>query len=326
MSDIEAALDLGSSFISSACTKTGFIVKEPSVVALGPGGKTAAGIAAAKLAKSSGAKLVSPIVEGAVTDKDKAQALIKTVLGKVLPRNTFFSRTVVMCAVPCAMGKTEKQKIEYVLDTLSVKKVRFIEAPLAASAQIFNEFNADKGVICDMGSDKTDVAVISGGEILSGCTLYHSGRQIDREIAGFVDSKYNVRISEEEAEKVKRAAGSLYQNDLSAAEAQGTNTFKGVAETIEITARELYDLLAGIIGKYAQIIDSLLASLPPEIAPAVKNQGVFLCGGLSNLSGIDKFLLEALKINVRIPSSPDTVCIKGALKMFKHGFASATRK
>lgn len=320
MANIEVALDLGSYYVTAASKATNFIVKEPSLVAVDPLNKSikAAGLAAVKLYKSPLSKvtLVPPFVDGAVADKEGAKLLVKGVLAKVLPKNSLFSRTVVICAVPCALPKTEKQKIEYILNMLSVKQVRFVEAPLAAAVEIYRQFNVDKGVVCDMGADKTDIAVLSGSAILGGCTLYYGGRSIDKEIIDFVNAKYNVLLGGDEAEKVKRKAGSLYPNDLSSAETQGMNTVRGVLETIEVTARELYDLISGAVSKYAEVVENLLSSLPAGAAQEIRSQGVFLCGGLTGLSGIDKFFLEALQMNVRIPASPDNVNIKGALALF----------
>ncbi|HPG92083.1 MAG TPA: rod shape-determining protein [Clostridia bacterium] len=320
MAHIDIALDLGSEYITAVSAKTGLIIKEPAVVAVDAiDNKTikAAGLAAIKMCKGQLAKvkLYRPIIEGAVADKDKAKFLLKTLVAKVLPNSSPFSRATVLCVVPCAMTKNEKQKIEFVLNMINVKQTRFITAPIASATEIFKQFNTDKGIICDMGADKTDIAIVVSKEIISGCSIYYSGRQIDEDIVSFVHKKYNLQISTEEAEKLKRECASLYPNDVSSAEVCGINVLKGVLETVEITARELYDVVANVINKYCQVIESLLASISPEAAKGVKNEGVFLCGGLSKINGIEKYFLDGLKLNVRVPSEPDNLNALGALQL-----------
>ncbi|HRX13840.1 MAG TPA: rod shape-determining protein [Eubacteriales bacterium] len=320
MANFDIALDLGSQYITVACAKTGLVIKEPSVVAVDAvDNKTikAAGLTAVKMSASQLAKvkLCRPIVEGAVEDKDKARFLLKTLISKVLPDSSPFSRAAVLCVVPCALTKNEKQKIEFVLNIVNVKQTRFVTAPIASSVEIFKQFHVDRGIICDMGADKTDIAVVVENEIISGCSIYFSGRQIDEDIVNFVHKKYNLQITTDEAERIKRDCASLYPNDISSVESSGINILKGVLETVEITARELYDVVANVISKYCQVIDSLLTAVPPEIAKTVKNEGVFLCGGLSKINGIDKYFLDGLKMNVRIPSDSDNLNAIGALKL-----------
>lgn len=320
MANFEVALDLGSQFVSVASAQTGFVVKEPSLVAVDAmDGKSikAVGLAALKMSRNplSKVKLSQPIVEGTIADKDGALALLKALIAKVLPKNSFFSRAVVLCVVPCALAKTEKQKIEYVLNLINVKQTRFVAAPLASAVEIFKEFSINKGVICDMGADKTDIAVVCSNEIISGCTLYYGGRQIDKDICDLIHKKYNVQISAEEAERVKKACASLYANDVSAVDAQGINIQKGILENIDITARELYDVVANVVAKYCQVVESLFSAVPIEMVTPIKNEGLFLCGGLAQINGIDKYFVDTLKMNVRIPSECATLNVRGALKL-----------
>lgn len=319
MANIEVAIDLGSQYISFASPKISFVVKEPSVVAVDAVDKSvkAVGLKAVKLFNSplSKVKVIYPILEGTIIDNDNAIILIKSLLGKLITKNALFSKIIATVIIPCGLNKKDKENIESVFNRVGVKQTRFITSVECASAQIFNEFNVARGIICDIGADKTDIAAILNGNILAGCTVYYSGKTIDKAISELMLNKYGVQVTIEQAEHIKCNCGSLYPNDISSIYAEGINVSKGLLEQVNVSARELYDIIANVMKKYCQVIESLFASVSAEAVGLLKEEGVFLCGGGAFLTGVDKYFFDTLKLNVRIPMSPNTVVIDGALRL-----------
>ena len=176
MANYELIFDLGSQYISAALKNDGFSDKIPSVVAYGGAEGhqiMAVGVDAIKLANTRGdVKLAWPIYEGCVNDSEGAKALITTLLDRLVSRRlTAFSKCVVSCVSPCGMISSDKKNIEAIFLGLGAKSVSFVEAPIADSYALFDEFHARCGVIADIGRDCTDLAVVSDGQIVSGCTL-----------------------------------------------------------------------------------------------------------------------------------------------------------
>ncbi len=317
MSNYEIVLDLGSKYIRAGLVQDGFSVCIPAVVAKSTDGSIVAVGVEAKKAKE-GTKLSYPILEGAIIDGGGAQALFNAVWDKVLPgKHGAYNHFNVKCVVPCVTSSLDKKTIETEILATGATEVSFVETPLADSAELFKQFRTRYGIVMDIGFDCTDVAVVTNGEIVSGVTLYHSGKHLSEAIRDKIMAKYLVKLPFEQADELKCLCASLYENFVSSANAYGINTKTNSVETINVASKELYDTVVSFCKKYSQVVASLVAGLPADIAMEVTTQGILLCGGGAELSGLDLFLYNELKMPVRIAKRPAEVSINGALEMEK---------
>lgn len=321
MANFNVVLDLGSGYLKAVSLKGGYVVKDPSVV-LGDAQNAqfkAFGIGALKGYSSSSLsqyKLIRPIQEGGIKDREAAAFLLENFLHK-LTGNKVFSKTIVNAIVPCALTKAEKGEIESVFSAIGVKQVKFLLAPLCAAKKLFSEFDAQVAVIADIGADTTDIAVVRENEMEWGCTLFIGSSSLDKDIANFISDKYGVKISGEEAANLKINCASLYPNDNSMLTIKGTNILKGAEEEVTVTAREMYNTVAVNIQRYAQTVQSALTSLTQDLQLSLKREGIILCGGGVNLSGIDKYLLDSLHMPVRISATPLDAPVLGGLMLLR---------
>ena len=319
MANYELIFDLGAQYISAALKNDGFSDKIPTVVAYGgqEGHQiVAVGVEAIQLANTQGGvRLSRPVFEGSVIDSDGAKALITALLDRLVSRRlNAFSKYTITCICPCGMISSDKKTVEAIFLGLGAKAVGFIETPIADSVQLFDEFRARQGIVVDIGYDCTDFAVVSGGQIINGCTMYYAGKQLTELIIERIKQKYQIQLSFEAAEHLKCHCASLYPNDTTVVTVAGQNFRHNVRETVNISSRELYDTLVEFVGKYIKVIQSLLSSAPDNLSSLLKTDGVMLCGGGAFLAGLDIYLQGELGIPVRVAARPDEVSVTGMLK------------
>lgn len=317
MANYELVFDLGSAYISAALKKDGFMDKIPAVVAVGGDSHiVAVGVEALRLANTinNGVKITRPILEGAIIDAEGAKALISALLNRLIHyKMSAFSRYNVTCAVPCGMISSDKNTIESAFLSLGAKQVIFVEAPIADSVYLFNEFRTRQGVVVDIGYDCADLAIVSANTITAGCTLYYSGKNLTEAIVERIRSKYMIQLTYDAAEYLKLNCASLYPNDSTVVSVSGANTQTGMIEHVNISSKELYDTVVEFTRKYVKIIQSLVDSVKGDMATLVRSSGVMLCGGGAKLAGLDMFLQSELGLPVYVASFPEDVTIKGLL-------------
>lgn len=319
MANYELIFDLGSAYSSAALKKDGFTDKIPSVVAYGGAdGKQvlAVGVDAVRIANSAknGVKISRPILEGAIIDVDGAKAIISSLLSRLVNyKMNVFSRYNVTCIVPCGMISSDKNTIETAFLSLGARQVGFVETPLADSVKLFNEFHRRQGVVVNIGYDCADLALVTTNTIVAGCTVYHAGKHLTEAIIDRIKTKYMVQLSYEQAEYLKLNGVSLYPNDSTVLTIDGYNMQNSVSESVSISSKELYDTLVDYARSYVKIIQSLVASVPEELATSIQTDGVMLCGGGARLAGLDMFLQSELGLPVRLAALPDDVSISGML-------------
>ena len=317
MANFELIFDIGSAYVSAGLKKDGFTDKIPSVVAIGDGDEiVAVGVDAFRMANghNSTVKLSNPILEGAIIDVEGAKALISALLNRLVNyKMSVFSRYNVTCAVPCGMISSDKQTIESLFLSLGAKQVIFVEAPIADSRHLFNEFRARHGLVVNIGYDCADLAIVTSNSIAAGCTLYHAGKHLTEAIMKKIESKYLIKLTFEAAEYLKLNCASLYPNESTIVTVGGQNAQSGAMEKVDITSKELYDTVVEFVRKYARIIQSLVASVREDLAGLVRAGGVMLCGGGAKLAGLDLFLQNELNMPVHLATFPEDVTMKGLL-------------
>ena len=321
MANYEMIFDMGSAYISAGLKNDGFSDKIPAVVAYGGDSNqiVAVGVEAMRLGSSvngGGVRLSRPILEGAIIDVEGAKALISALLERLCNyKLSAFSRYNVACVVPCGMISSDKKTIETTFLALGAKQVSFIETPVADSFKLFKDFRARQGIVVDIGYDCTDIAVVCASAIVSGCTLYHAGKHLTEAIVDRIKTKYLIQLPFEQGEYLKTTCASLYPNDSSISSIVGQNSQSGEIENVNISSKELYDTVVDFVRKYVKIIQSLVATLPAEIATAVKADGIMLCGGGARLAGLDMFLQNEIGLPVRVADFPDDVTILSMLEI-----------
>lgn len=312
--------DMGSAYISAGLKNDGFSDKIPSVIAYGGDSNqiVAVGVEALRLASSvngGGVRISRPILEGAIIDVEGAKALVSALLERLCNyKLSAFSRYNVACVVPCGMISSDKKTIETTFLSLGAKQVNFVETPVADSFKLFKDFRARQGVVVNIGYDCADIALVCAGAIVAGCTLYHAGKHLTEAIIERIKTKYLIQLPFEQGEYLKTTCVSLYANDSSACLVAGQNSQSGQSESVNVSSKELYDTVVDFCRKYVKIIQSILATVPANIAAAVKTDGLMLCGGGARLAGLDMFLQNELGLPVRVADFPDDVTVISMLE------------
>ena len=212
------------------------------------------------------------------------------------------------------MNSIDKKTIETTFLALGAKQVNFVETPVADSFKLFKDFRARQGVVMDIGYDCTDIAAVCAGGILSGCTAYHAGKHLTQAIIDRIKTKYLIQLSFEQGEYLKINCASLYANDSSVCSVTGQNSQSGETESVNVSSKELYDTVVEFARKYVKLIQGVIATVPADVAPALKADGIMVCGGGARLAGLDVFLQNELGLPVRIADFPDEVTILSMLE------------
>lgn len=128
-------------------------------------------------------------------------------------------------------------------------------------------------MIVDFGANRTGITIVTNGTAMVTATLEFGGRMLTQTLAK------ELAISIEEAEKIKREHGLVgagEQKNIFATLSSGMSVLKD-----EINRRYIY----------WQEKKNQLGAFP-------RIETIYLCGGHSNLRGLDEYLSSSLKLNV----------------------------
>ncbi len=326
MAVLEIALEIGTSFTSVFLSGNGIVLREPTVIAFfgDPKNKKirAVGQEAYDMLGKTPDKttIVSPVADGVISDPAACALLLTEFIKKILPQSfIFFPRIKAILGIPMGLSLNERKMYEDVVLNSFVKEVTMVEnimlSAIGVDLPIGSHFG---GLIANIGGGTTEVAAIALSGIIDGCGVTLGGNLMDNAIIDYVAGRHNLKIGLSTARKIKTDIGTLYENDLSDMTVNGIDISTKTIANAKIKASEIYNVLRPYYIRIRDAIESIINMLPPEIASDVKKSGLYICGGASLISGLDKFMSEELGIKTFIREDPSHAAILGAGKLLSN--------
>ena len=319
---VELAIDLGSTNTVIYKLGSGIVLREPSVVYLELNPKSynvkEVGLKAKKMLGRTDefSAVVYPIVEGGIKNEKLTTEMLKTFINKVVPQKILRPRIKVLLLLPCGLTEEEILTYKKVVYGANVNKVKIIPNIVASFLGEETTTIGNKGVmVVNIGGGTTEIGVLSNNVIINGCSLSIGGRTIDNAIADFIETTFNLKISEVTAEKIKNDIGSLFDVDKSNIEFAGVDILTGQPQTQVIHACDLKPVIENFIEKIALTIETILKGCSPEIIEDVSKVGLYISGGVSQITGLESFLRKRLNLPVTISNNYDNAPTIGAGKV-----------
>ncbi|HMQ26727.1 MAG TPA: rod shape-determining protein [Acidimicrobiales bacterium] len=304
----DLAIDLGTANTLVYARGQGIVLNEPSVIALNNQTHEvlAVGYDAWQMIGRTPGHIVAvrPLRQGAITDFDITQRMIRLVLQRV-GVNRFNRPRVVIC-VPSAITAVERRAVTEAARRAGAAEAQLIEQPMAAAIGANLPINEPVGsMVIDIGGGTSESAILSLGGVVALQAVRVGSFDIDAAITQYIRREYGIAIGEQTAEKIKITMGSAYPTaDEFKAEVRGRELMSGLPKTVILSPEEVR---AAIEEPVSAIIDSVVACLgnaPPELAQDLIVQGIHLVGGGGMLRGLAQRLTEETDVLVRLVDLP----------------------
>lgn len=261
---------------------------------------------------------VAPIERGAIADYDIAEAMLKDYMQQAFGNKILRPR--IMATLPPGLTELQHHSLANVVESAGGRNISVIEGPLAIAFGLDIDFDEPKGtLIVDIGAGTTDIAVISMGGIAVCDSFKTASLDIDNQIIRYVRKEYNIEIGPLTAENIKIKIGTAIKHDLEVAiSAKGRNVFTGLPECFEISSNEVFEAISDTIESICDAIRKVINKTDPDLVSDITNDGLYLAGGGSKLSGLKQKISEYLGIKVNLLESPEYSVVKGAAVALKN--------
>jgi rod shape-determining protein MreB len=312
----ELAIDFGTSMTRVWVRGRGLVLDEPTVAAVDTRTREvlAMGSEAYELVgrTTRHVVIVRPLRQGAITDFDMAERMLRTVLARSGVGR--MSRPKVLLSVPAAATSIERRALKQAARSAGAASAVLLEAPMAAAIGLGLPVHDPVGsVVVDVGAGTSEAGVISLGGVVAQKALRVGGRDLDEAIADMVRHRYDLVISERSSEQIKIGIASA---DPAAtpltAEVHGRRTATGEPASAildsDVVSAAIADLLRSMVDGVAQC----LADSPPEFAQDAIFEGIHLVGGGALLDGFVSLLEQGTSVPVHVAANPTGVVIEGA--------------
>jgi rod shape-determining protein MreB and related proteins len=141
-----------------------------------------------------------------------------------------------------------------------------------------------------------------------------SGNEMDQAILNWVRDKYHIRIGRREAENLKIALGAAWDLDRAprVAETSGLSIVSGLPVKMAVTGEDIANALNPILYKIFRNIRDVLQRTPPALLASIRESGIILIGGVSQLPGLDELISRIIGVAAHVAERPSYVNAVGA--------------
>jgi rod shape-determining protein MreB len=311
----DIGIDLGAATISVYIKGKGIVLEEPSIVAVekDTGTVLKIGREAKLLLKRTPGNITAlhPLRDGISSQYDILTKMLEYFMKKACGSLTFKPRVIV--CVPAGISETEERVITDATIAAGAKKVYLIEEPAAAAVGAGIDIALPSGnMIVNIGSNATDINVISLNKIIVSESIKTAGDNFDEAIVRYIRNNYNIIIDVETAEEIKKTIGTVWQSDEKRQiDIYGIDFCDGLPKMINISSDEMTEALEEPVNAIAETVLSVIERTPSELFSDINKNGIVLTGGGSLLSGMCRFISNVTGVKTRLADNPSVCAVIG---------------
>ncbi|MEK7608436.1 MAG: rod shape-determining protein [Patescibacteria group bacterium] len=316
-------IDLGTANTVVFVPGRGFIINEPTIVALSKPENTvlAVGVEAKEMIGRTPEEIVAyrPLKDGVIADYYITRALLTYFIAKASHWMNPFKPDVVI-SVPAGITQTERRAVVNAAREAGARNAFIVREPVLAALGAGIPINARSGhMIINIGGGTSEVAVIALGNIVSWTSLRVAGNKFDRAISDYVKKKYGLAIGEQTAEKVKIEIGSALQvKQKKEFELRGRDLVSGLPKDIVINSSEIAEALNPLLMEIADSVQTVFNSTPPELVADIMEKGIILSGGSAQLNNLTDFFEQIFRVPSYVAEDPLFCVARGTGLILNH--------
>lgn len=324
----DIGIDLGTANVLIYVEDQGIALNEPSVVAIDV--KTdkvlAIGSDAYKWIDrgNQDIRVVRPLKDGVISDFDAAEAMLTTFVNQLRVKG-WMSRPNIMICAPTNITEIERKAIIQAAQSAGGANVYLeYEPKVAAVGAGLDIFDFVGSMVIDIGGGTSDIAVLSGGDIVASRSLRMAGDQLTQDIIRYLRLQFGILIGMPMAERIKQDVGSSLQvtnpieMTIRGQDLNDANSVKGLPKQVTIDSNDIEEAMHATLNTIVRSAKEILGEIQPGLAGDIIDRGIMLTGGGALLGskvkggGIDTLLRQELYVPVNISESPLDNVAKGA--------------
>lgn len=248
---------------------------------------------------------------GVITDPEIAVDLLQSLFRQV--RRWGFPRIRALACAPSDATAREKRVLADCTARAGAAAVFICPEPLAAAVGAGIDVGSRYAkLIVDIGEGVTDCAVISAGQIVRSSAVRTGCADFRRSIRRYLIDRYDLAVSQAEAECVLEAIG-VCGDECGDAAVAGVG--HGRQCQLAISAIDLRAAYAPELDHIFQTLKELVCDLPAPAFTQLLEEGIYLSGGGAMLRGMGDEIARITQIDTHVVRDPLRAVVMGAAAM-----------
>jgi len=322
---MDIAVDLGTSYTSIFVSGNGIVLHEPSVIAYYDDTRKSMRAVGSRAYYMMGkapdkTKIVRPVVDGTIKDPDACAAMLGEFIKMILPQSYIVKPKLrAVIGVPTGITVDERKTYEEVFVRAGVDSISMVNSIMLAGIGIELPVESSYGgFVVSIGGGVTEIAVLSLGGIVTGCSINIGGDMIDRTISDSMRGAYRLKIDMASVRSIKERICSLIRNDIATVRVSGIDLETRNIRQVDVTSDKLYGAVSVYHKNIIDAVESVINSCTPAVAAEVQKNGIHVVGVGAKIPGLAAVMSDALGVRVKIPQDSDYAVMLGAGRLLSN--------
>jgi len=259
-------------------------------------------------------RVEAPIRAGVIVDPDLAEFLMRQLIRESIGRrNPPLIGPEFVIAAPAIATSVQLHALVVAARAAGAGRVGLVHESIAAALGAGLPVARPQGsLIVEMGAEKTEIAVIALGGIVTSSTVRVGGAQVSDAIARHLLRAHQLRIGRPSADAIKIAIGCATRpQDPRFFLVRGRDLLRGIPSKVELKGDDFVQPIQEVLDVIVSEIRGVLERTPLELLTDVSRTGVVLSGGGSQLTGLAAYFERALHLPVLVAEEPAASVVRG---------------
>lgn len=266
--------------------------------------------------------VVFPIKSGVVASEVYVHLFLDTVLQQLAVLDVVSSLFGLkgIAAVPSDLSPVNITTWKKVFQKANVQEISCIEIAKALYTHIAGPKALTHSIcIVDVGGQKTDISVLSAGEIVVARTYALGGVDCTEIVQDTLYEKESFVLGWQSAEKAKKEMIHITNKKIKEKTLvlRGKDAHHHVAKTIQVKSSLFEKEMEFFAQTLVENIRHFFSLVPPELAASTLERGIYISGGGAVLQGLKEYIETELKTEIVLVSEPQQAGIKGLMALSK---------
>ena len=253
-------------------------------------------------------EVVFPMQGGEISHFNNMEFLLQNLLKKGKKSANY------VIAVPTDVTEVQKRAFFNLVLNFNAKSrdVRAVERGIADAVGMGIDVMNERGVfIVNLGGESTELSVLSYGGVVVNKMIKIGGVTFDEAIMHQVKRNQDFLIGRLTSEMLRRSFDIFGGDEKQTITVAGRSLITGVPQHQKVSVTVIRTALEPLINDITKAIQSLIERTPPDVFKTIKNDGIYITGGLANLKGLPEYIGETIGIKVTTTTDPELSSVRG---------------
>lgn len=260
-------------------------------------------------------KTINPVVEGVIDDSAALEALVSMLLYKYTTGLFRFTGRNVLVALPTSITDVDARIFATALQQSGARDVQVVPSAVAALVGVGAPVgDPTTQMVVNIGAGITQIAAVSSGSIIAEASSTIAGNQFDFVIQQYIADDFGVRISLQQARRIKHELGGVrgWSDDPGeTVVVSGQDEASNLPREVTLSRIDVTDAVDPLLDDLISFIEDFIGALSSDMAADISSHGIHLIGGSSRLSGLGDYISETLGVAIHGRVNPDRSIIEG---------------